>query len=144
MDGRLSRFCLLFAVHVGDERDMNECEVFVADSELELTHGFDEWGGFNVTDSTPKLKKQWATFHPPIVIRMLSRNKRQEEHTSTMQTSGSSPVSSTGTLETRSIQSWIAFVTCGTICAPPFRADERAETGHTHLDGLAQVVSPSL
>lgn len=62
MDGRLSRFCLLFTVHVGYERDMNECEVFVADSELELAHSFDERGGFDVTDSTPKLQKSWATF----------------------------------------------------------------------------------
>lgn len=36
-------------------------------------------------------------------------------YTSTMHTSGCSPVSSTGILETRSIQSWIAFVTWGTI-----------------------------
>jgi len=35
--------------------------------------------------------------------------------TSMIQTSGSSPDSSTGILETRSIQSWIALVTCGTI-----------------------------
>lgn len=40
-----------------------------------------------------------------------------DEHTSTMQTSGSSPDSSTGTLETRSIQSCISFVTWGTIYA---------------------------
>jgi len=36
-------------------------------------------------------------------------------HTSMIQTSGSSPESSTGILDTRSIQSWIALVTCGTI-----------------------------
>ena len=35
--------------------------------------------------------------------------------TSTMQTSGSSPVSSTGIFDTRSIQSWIALVMWGTI-----------------------------
>ena len=36
-------------------------------------------------------------------------------HTSMIQTSGSSLESSTGILDTRSIQSWIALVTCGTI-----------------------------
>jgi hypothetical protein len=36
--------------------------------------------------------------------------------TSTMQTSGCSPVSSTGTFDTRSIQSWTALVKWGTIC----------------------------
>lgn len=39
-----------------------------------------------------------------------------KRHTSIMHTSGSSPVLSAGILDTRSIQSWIAVVTCGTIC----------------------------
>lgn len=56
MDSRLSRFCFLLAVHVGYERDMDEREVFVPDSKLELTHGFDERSRFDVTDGTTELQ----------------------------------------------------------------------------------------
>jgi hypothetical protein len=67
--------------------------------------------------------------------RMKSRSdgSHLDIYTSTMHTSGSSPVSSTVTLETRSIQSWIAFVTCGTIYVEVFPC-QPAGGGYFGLD----------
>ena len=106
MYGRLRGLCLLLAMHIGNKGYMDEGEVLVPDAELELSHRFDERRGLNVTDSPTELSSQdkWVYYDRNVDIR-----------TSTMQTSGSSPVLSTGILETRSIQSCIAFVTCGTI-----------------------------
>jgi hypothetical protein len=72
----------------------------VADTELELAHGLDEGSRLNVTNGTTKLHVSSVT-----VPRL----------TSTMQTSGSSPVSSAEVLATRSTQSWTALVRWGTI-----------------------------
>ena len=94
-------------MHVGNERDMDEGKVFVSNPELELPHGFDERRRLDVADGTAEL--------------FIGENEiyRYVHHcsgrTSTMQTSGSSFESSTGILDTRSIQSWMAFVTWGTI-----------------------------
>lgn len=57
MYGRLSRFCLLLAVHIGDKRYVDEGEVLVSDAELELPHGFDEWRRLDITDSTAQLRR---------------------------------------------------------------------------------------
>ena len=35
---------------------MDEKEIFMANSELELSHSFDKWSGFNVTDCSAQLK----------------------------------------------------------------------------------------
>ena len=53
--GRLCWLCLLLAVHVGYERDVDQSEVFVPNTELELAHGLDEGGRLNVTDSAAQL-----------------------------------------------------------------------------------------
>ena len=56
MHSRLRRFRLLFTMHVGDERYMNERKVVVTDAKLELTHRFDERCRFDISDSTAKLQ----------------------------------------------------------------------------------------
>jgi hypothetical protein len=96
-------FRLLFAVHVWDKRHVNQSKIFVADAELKLAHCFDERGRFDVTYGASQLKD--------IISYSITARKplQRGELASTMHTSGSSPVSSTGILETRSIQSWIAF-----------------------------------
>ncbi len=58
MDGCLSRLGFLFAVHVGNERYMDEREVLVTDTELELAHSFDEGRGLDVSNGTTKLFKR--------------------------------------------------------------------------------------
>jgi len=98
-------------MHIGNERDMNKCKVIMSDSKLELAHGFDERRGLDVTYGASELQcaKRGGQHEGRSGVSHL------DIYTSTMHTSGCSPVSSTGTLETRSIQSWIAFVTWGTI-----------------------------
>jgi hypothetical protein len=54
----LSRLCLLFSTNDGDERDVDEGKVFVADAELELTQRLNKGGRFNVTDGTAELDRQ--------------------------------------------------------------------------------------
>ena len=54
--GSLRRFCLLFAVYVRDHRDMDQREVLVTYSELELSHSFDKWRGLNITNSSAELR----------------------------------------------------------------------------------------
>ena len=49
-DSRLCRLRFLFTIDEGNERDVDQSKVFVADSELELTHGFNKRCGFNVSD----------------------------------------------------------------------------------------------
>ena len=92
VDGGLGRLRFLFAVHVGNEGDVDEGKVVVADAELELTHGFYEGCGLDVADGASELTdcEQQA---------MTGDSRRRR--TSTMQTSGSSSVSSTGIFETR-------------------------------------------
>lgn len=51
----LGRLCLLFAADDGDEGDVDKSKVFVADSELKLTHGLDERHRFNITNGTTEL-----------------------------------------------------------------------------------------
>ena len=102
VDGGLGRFCFLFAMHIGNQGDVNESEVLVTDAELELSHCLDERCRLNVTDCTTQLNRDKQAF---------SLDSFRRGHTSTMHTSGSSLVSSTGILDTRSIQSWIALVT---------------------------------
>ena len=52
---RLCRFGLLLPVHVRDEGNMDQREVLVTYSELELSHGFDEGSRFYVSNSTSQL-----------------------------------------------------------------------------------------
>ena len=56
VDGGLSRFRLLFAVYVRYHRDMDQREVLVTYSELELSHSFDKWRGLNITNSSAELR----------------------------------------------------------------------------------------
>jgi hypothetical protein len=46
----LRRLRLLFPSNNGDQRNVHKGEVFYADAELELTHGFDKGGGFDIPD----------------------------------------------------------------------------------------------
>jgi len=54
-DTGLSGLGLLFSTNDRDEGDVNQGKVLVTNSELELTHGLDEWRGFDITDSTAEL-----------------------------------------------------------------------------------------
>lgn len=54
-DSCLGRLCLLLSADDGHQADVNECKVFLADAELELTHGLDERRAFNVTHGTAEL-----------------------------------------------------------------------------------------
>ena len=58
MHGGLGGLGLLLAVHVGDEGDMDERKVFVANAELELAHGFYERRGLDVPDRPSELDVQ--------------------------------------------------------------------------------------
>jgi hypothetical protein len=51
----LSGLCLLLAMHIRNQRNMDKSKIAVPDPELELSHCFDKRGGFNITDSTTKL-----------------------------------------------------------------------------------------
>ena len=42
VDGGLRWFCLLFTVHIGDQRHVDKCKVLVTNTGLELPHGLDE------------------------------------------------------------------------------------------------------
>lgn len=42
VDGSLSWFCLLFAMHVGNQRHVDKGKVLGSDAELELSHCLDE------------------------------------------------------------------------------------------------------
>lgn len=58
-----------------------------------------------------------------------------------MQTSGSSPDSSTGILATRSIQSWMALVMWGTLRMVRLLSTDYWNPQHLHLDGLSKIVA---
>jgi hypothetical protein len=53
--GRLRRLCFLLAVHVRDERDVDERKVLVADAELELSHRLYERRGLDIADRSAEL-----------------------------------------------------------------------------------------
>jgi hypothetical protein len=55
MHGRLRWFGLLLAMHVRDERHVNQGKVLMTDAKLELTHRLDKRGRLDVTDGTSKL-----------------------------------------------------------------------------------------
>ena len=55
MNSRLGRLGLLFPVHVGNQRDVDESKVLIADAELELPHSFDKWCRFDIAHSTTEL-----------------------------------------------------------------------------------------
>ena len=42
-------------MHIHHKRDMDEGKVLRADTELELAHSFDKWGGFYVTNGATQL-----------------------------------------------------------------------------------------
>ena len=52
---RLGRLGLLLSANDGDERDVDESKVFVADSELELTESFDKGCRLDVADGASEL-----------------------------------------------------------------------------------------
>ena len=49
-------FRFLFAVHIGNQGDVDESKVLVAYAELELSHSFDKWRGLNITNSSAELR----------------------------------------------------------------------------------------
>jgi hypothetical protein len=51
----LSRLGFLLSPYDGNQTDVDQGEVFMADPELELSHCLDEWSGFDITDSTTQL-----------------------------------------------------------------------------------------
>lgn len=57
MDGRLGGLRLLFTMHIGDQRDVDQSKVLVSDTELKLAHRLHEGRGFNVTNRTTKLSR---------------------------------------------------------------------------------------
>jgi hypothetical protein len=93
-------------MQVRDERNVDARKVGVADAELKLPHRLDERRGLNVADGPAELAQPVSETEPKVTSTMF---------TSMMQMSGSSAVSSTGILATRSTQSWMALVKWGTI-----------------------------
>lgn len=57
-DTGLGRFCLLFARDDGDEGDVDESHVIVADTELKLSHGLDKGRGFDISDGSAELQRE--------------------------------------------------------------------------------------
>ena len=95
--GCLCRLCLLLSVHIRHERDVYERKVLVTNAELELPHCLYKGRGLDIANRSAELTMyvfEWA-----------KDDCEYAKHTSTMQRSGSSPVSSTGILDTLSIQS---------------------------------------
>jgi hypothetical protein len=107
MHGCLCWLRLLLSVHIRHERDVYKRKVFATDTELELSQRLYKWCRFDIADRSAEL----AIY----VNKEEAREYIKSTLTSTMQRSGSSPVSSTGILDTLSIQSWMASVTWGTI-----------------------------
>jgi len=97
MHGCLCWLRLLLSVHIRHERDVYKRKVLATDTELELSQRLYKWCGFDIANRSAEL-----TIY-------VNKGKAREDieviHTSTMQRSGSSPVSSTGILDTLSIQS---------------------------------------
>jgi hypothetical protein len=60
-DTGLGWFRLLLAGDDGDEGDVDEGHVIVADSELELSHGLDEWRRFDVSDGSAELQTTFSS-----------------------------------------------------------------------------------
>ena len=95
VDSCLSWLRLLLPMHIRYERYMDQSKIIVTDAELELPHGLYEGCRLDVTDGSTELGNASASRALAITT----------QHTSTIQTSGSSPVLSTGIFATRSIQS---------------------------------------
>ena len=55
MNSGLRGLRLLFAMHIGNHRHVNEREVRVADAKLELSHGFHERSGLDITNGATEL-----------------------------------------------------------------------------------------
>lgn len=55
VDGRLCRFGFLLAVHVWDQGYVNQREILVSYTELELTHRFDKGRRLDVSDRSSEL-----------------------------------------------------------------------------------------
>lgn len=51
----LGRLRFLFAMHIWDHGNVDECKIIVPDAELKLSHSLYEWRGFDVADSTAQL-----------------------------------------------------------------------------------------
>lgn len=113
-NGRLGRLGLELAVDRGDERDVEEGKVVLADAELELPHRFDEGRRLDVANSAAELQREETSAASARRMRQLQCSVKVR--TSMMQTSGSWSDSSTGMRATRSTQSWMASVTCGMTC----------------------------
>lgn len=56
MDGRLRRLSFLLAMHVWHKRDMYQCKIIMANSKLELPHGFNKRSRFYISDSSSELR----------------------------------------------------------------------------------------
>lgn len=54
-DTGLCRLCLLLSSNHGNERDVNDSKILVADTELELSQSLDERSRLDVSDSTSEL-----------------------------------------------------------------------------------------
>ncbi len=83
-------------MHIRHERHVYKSEVFMTNAELKLPHCLYKRGRLDIADGTAEL---------PIKVSRVAREWTGLKHTSTIQRSGSSPVSSTGILDTLSIQS---------------------------------------
>ena len=55
MDSRLRWLGFLFAMHIGDHRDMDKSEIVMSDAELELSHSLDKGCRFDISHSATKL-----------------------------------------------------------------------------------------
>ena len=55
MDSRLRWLGLLFAMHIGDHRDVDKSEIVMSDAELELSHSLDKGRRFDISHSATKL-----------------------------------------------------------------------------------------
>lgn len=57
MHGRLSRFSLLLAMHIGDHGYMDQSKVGTTNTELELSQCFYEGSGLDITYGPAKLRQ---------------------------------------------------------------------------------------
>lgn len=51
----LGRLRFLFAMHIWDHGNVDECKIIVPNAELKLSHSLYEWCRFDVADSTTQL-----------------------------------------------------------------------------------------
>lgn len=57
-DGGLGRLGLLLSTNDRDEGDVEDGEIFVSDSELELSHGLDERSRLDISDGSTELQER--------------------------------------------------------------------------------------